>query len=275
MNRQRTLPAALSRLLPAWIGAAVVLALAGGLFLQSRAQVRGTAAPLYGYQVVRAYPHDKDAFTQGLLFQDGALYESTGLNGRSSVRRVQLETGKVLQQYDLLREYFGEGLAAWGSDLVQITYLSNTGFVYDKSTFKLKRSFSYPGEGWGITSDGSRLIMSDGSSSLRFIDPQSFKETGRLVVRDRGQPVANLNELEWVRGEIFANVWHTDRIARIDPKTGEVAGWIELAKLLPPGDAPASGEAVLNGIAYDAGADRLFVTGKLWPKLFEIKVVRK
>jgi glutamine cyclotransferase len=173
--------------------------------------------------------------------------------------------------------YFAEGLTGWGADLIQLTYQSHTGFVYDRATLKLKSSFSYSGEGWGLTHDGKRLIMSDGTSTLRFLDPNSFRETGRIVVRDLGQPVRDLNELEYVRGEVWANVWHTDRIARISPATGDVVGWIDLKNLLKPGDilpsTPMAGEAVLNGIAYDLAKDRLFVTGKLWPKLFEVKIV--
>jgi len=231
----------------------------------------------YGYQIVKAYPHDPSAFTQGLIYRDGFLYESTGITGRSSVRKVDLETGRPTQQYIVLPEYFAEGLTDWGSTLVQLTYQTQTGFVYDRATLAVKSSFPYAGEGWGLTHDGKRLIMSDGTSTLRFLDPVSFREIGRLAVRDRGQPVNYLNELEYVRGEIYANVWHTDRIARISPATGAVVGWIDLRNLLKPGEippsAPMAGEAVLNGIAYDAARDRLFVTGKLWPKLFEVKIV--
>ena len=240
------------------------------------AQTR-TPARTYGYQIVKSYPHDSFAFTQGLIYLDGYLYESTGLHGQSSIRKVELQTGKVVQRYDVLPEYFAEGLTAWGSNLIQLTYQTLTGFVYDRATLKLKSSFSYEGEGWGLTHDSKRLIMSDGSATLRFIDPVSFRETGRLAVRDQGKAVTNLNELEYIRGEIFANVWHADRIARISPSTGNVVGWIDLRGLLKPGEispsAPRAAEAVLNGIAYDASGDRLFITGKLWPKLFEIKIV--
>ena len=231
----------------------------------------------YGYQVVKTYPHDASAFTQGLIYLDGFLYESTGIAGRSSLRKVEVETGRVTQQFAVLPEYFAEGLTDWGPSLVQLTYQTGTGFVYDRATLKVKGSFPYTGEGWGLTNDGKRLIMSDGTPILRFWEPVSFKETGRIVVRDRGMPVKDLNELEFVRGEIYANVWHTDRIARISPTTGDVLGWIDLKGLLKPGDIPSStpmaAEAVLNGIAYDATRDRLFVTGKLWPKLFEVKIV--
>jgi len=228
-------------------------------------------APVHTYRIVRTYPHDRNAFTQGLFYLDGFLYESTGLEGRSSVRKVELASGKVLQEYRLPSQYFGEGLTHWKSSLLQLTWKHNAGFVYDLTTFKLTGSFSYAGEGWGLAHDGVRLIMSDGSSALRFLDPDSRKETGRMTVRDRGRPVDNLNELEYVRGEIYANVWQTDRIARISPKTGEVTGWVDLSRLLSASEAASAD--VLNGIAYDSSGDRLFVTGKLWPKLFEIRIV--
>jgi glutamine cyclotransferase len=231
----------------------------------------------YGYRVVKSYPHDPSAYTQGLIYIDGALYESTGLQGRSTLRKVDLETGRPVQQYSVLSQYFAEGLTNWGTDLIQLTYQTQTGFVYERATLRLKSSFPYTGEGWGLTHDGKRLIMSDGTSTLRFWDPVTFREIGRLAVRDRGQPLNDLNELEFVQGEIYANVWHTDRIARISPATGAVTGWIDLKNLLKPGEisagSPLTNEAVLNGIAYDAAKDRLFVTGKLWPRLFEIKLV--
>jgi glutamine cyclotransferase len=251
--------------------------LVGCLASLHASQTRAPAPKNYGYQIVKAYPHDSSAYTQGLIYLAGFLYESTGLNGRSSLRKVDLETGRVLQRYEVLQDYFAEGMTDWGSNLMQLTYTTQTGFVYDRATLSVKSSFAYTGQGWGLTHDGSRLIMSDGTSSLRFLDPVSFKETGRITVRDNSGPIADLNELEYVRGEVFANVWHTDRIARISPSTGQVVGWIDMRGLLKPGDIPPSSpnasEAVLNGIAYDAAADRLFVTGKLWPKLFEIKIV--
>ena len=232
-------------------------------------------APVYGYQVVRSYPHDPEAFTQGLVYHNGALFEGTGLNGRSSIRKVKLETGEVLQIQKLENQYFGEGIAVWGDSVIQLTWQSEVGFVYDLATFQRKRSFTYRGEGWGLTHDGSRLIMSDGQpdGTLRLIDPATLKETGRIKVRDQGKPVALLNELEVVKGEILANVWGTQRIARIAPATGQVTGWIDLTGLLTPREAAATD--VLNGIAYDAAGDRLFVTGKLWPKLFEIRIVAR
>jgi glutaminyl-peptide cyclotransferase len=230
-------------------------------------------APVRGYTVVRSYPHDRQAFTQGLIYQAGVLYEGTGLNGRSSIRKVRLETGEVLQVRALDPRYFGEGITIWKDQLIQLTWTSGVGFVYDSRTFEPRRTFTYTGEGWGLTHDGRRLIMSDGSETLRFLDPATLRETGRLVVRDAGRPVANLNELEFVKGEIFANVYQTHRLARIAPDTGRVTAWVDLQGLLSPGEA--AGVDVLNGIAYDAAKDRLFVTGKLWPRLFEIRIAAR
>lgn len=226
----------------------------------------------YSYKVVHVYPHDSKAFTQGLSFQDGFLYEGTGLNGQSTLRKVELETGKVLQVHQLAYQYFGEGIAIYEDRSVQLTWQQNVGFVYDKSSFELLRQFSYPTEGWGITYDGKRLIMSDGTSTLHFLDPDSFAETGRIQVYDDNGPVIRLNELEYIRGEIYANVWQTDRIAIFSPQTGKVTGWIDLTGLINQGD-PAQRADVLNGIAYDEKGGRLFVTGKLWPNLFEITLV--
>jgi glutaminyl-peptide cyclotransferase len=232
------------------------------------------AVPAYGYQVVRAYPHDTQAFTEGLFYLDGQLYESTGLEGHSSIRRVELETGRVLQEREIAPQYFGEGIVAWKDRLVELTWQSHIGFVYDLKSFSPISSFQYPGEGWALTRDDHRLIMSDGTPDIRFLDPDTLAETGRIHVTDEGRPVGNLNELEWVKGEIYANIWQTDRIARIDPQSGKVVGWIDLSGLLKPEDIRGQVD-VLNGIAYDAEHDRLFVTGKLWPKLFEIKLVRR
>ena len=231
---------------------------------------RAQTAPVSTYQVVRVYPHDPKAFTQGLVFHDGVLYEGTGLHGRSSLRKVKLETGEVLQEKKLEDRYFGEGIAIIGDSIVQLTWQTGVGFVYDRRTFDRTRTFTYAGEGWGLTYDGTRLIMSDGSASLRFLDPKTLKETGRLAVKEGGRPVPDLNELEMVKGEILANVWGSDRIARISPATGQVTGWIDLHGILDPKDA--AGVDVMNGIAYDAEKDRLFVTGKWWPKLFEVRV---
>jgi len=223
---------------------------------------------------LNTYPHDPAAYTQGLIFRNGFLFESTGLNGRSSLRKVQLETGEVVQQERVDPQYFAEGLAEWGGRLIQLTWQSNVGFVYDLATFRLQRTFRFTGEGWGLTHDGSRLILSDGTDTLRFIDPVTFQARGQVSVRDGSVPVKDLNELEYVRGEVYANVWHTDRIARISPESGRVVGWIDLTGILSS-TYRLDSEAVLNGIAFDAGRDRLFVTGKLWPRLFEIKLERR
>jgi glutamine cyclotransferase len=223
------------------------------------------------YRVVHVYPHDPQAFTQGLVFLDGYLYEGTGLNGRSTIRKVRLDTGEVLQVQKLESQYFGEGIAVKGDTLYELTWQSEIGFLYDRTTFTRKGTFSYHGEGWGLTHDGQRLIMSDGSAFLRFLDPATQKELSRIEVKDAGLPVGNLNELEYVKGEVLANVWQTQRIARISPKTGRVTGWIDLEGLMTAREYQAAD--VLNGIAYDAAGDRLFVTGKLWPKLFEIALI--
>ncbi len=228
--------------------------------------------PVYGYEIINAYPHDRNAFTQGLVFDDGVLYEGTGIRGESTLRTVELETGEVLKLYSLPAKFFGEGVTLWEDKLIQLTWRSGVGFVYDKESFRLLREFAYPTEGWGITHDEKRLIMSDGTSTLHFLDPNTFEETGRIEVRDRGVPITNLNELEYVKGEIYANVWRTNRIARISPETGQVVGWIDLEGLISEEDRSQPVD-VLNGIAYDAKHDRLFVTGKYWPKLFEIELM--
>ena len=229
------------------------------------------SAPVAHYRVVHVFPHDPEAFTQGLAYLDGFFYEGTGLNGRSSIRKVRVENGEVLQIHKIDPQYFGEGIAIVGNALFELTWQAEIGFVYDRTSFQRTGTFTYKGEGWGLTQDGKRLIMSDGTAYLRFIDPATRKEISRLQVRDAGTPVERLNELEYVKGEVLANVWQTDRIARISPKTGQVLGWIDLSGLLSARERQP--DAVLNGIAYDAQQDRLFVTGKLWPKLFEIKVL--
>jgi glutaminyl-peptide cyclotransferase len=236
---------------------------------------KGAAIPVYGYQIVHTYPHDPDAFTEGLFYRDGFLFESTGLNGHSTVRRVKLETGEVVQVSELPPQLFGEGICDWGDRIVGLTWKTQVGFVLDLKTFELQRQFSYPGEGWGLTHDDQELVMSDGTPALRFLDPKTLRETHRVRVTAAGQPVQQVNELEWVEGEVFANIWQSDRVARIDPKTGNVVGWIDLSGLLSVKDRLSSNPDVLNGIAYDAAGKRLFVTGKLWPKLFEIRLVRK
>jgi glutaminyl-peptide cyclotransferase len=240
--------------------------------LLSAAAFASAQTPEYGYQVVHAYPHDPEAFTQGLEFRAGVLYESTGLKGRSSVRKVKLETGQVLQKIDIDPQYFGEGITVLNQQIVELTWQSETGFVYDQPSFRRLRTFNYPGEGWGLANDGQQIYMSDGTPQIRIWDAATLQEKRRILVRDHGQPIANLNELEIVRGEIYANIWQTDRIARISPADGRVLGWIELGGILSASDRTGQ-EDVLNGIAYDVLGNRLFVTGKLWPKLFEIKLV--
>ena len=230
--------------------------------------------PVLGYEILKTYPHDRNAFTQGLVIYEGALYESTGLRGHSSLRKVDLKTGKVLKEHDIADTYFGEGIAVDGNRIVQLTWQSHKGFVYDRNTFNPIKSFSYPTEGWGITFDGRNFIMSDGSATLYFLDPESFGEVGRLEVYDDKGPVTKLNELEYIKGEIYANVWGSNRIAEIDPATGRVTSWIDLSGLLSDEDREIHVD-VLNGIAYDKKTGKLYVTGKLWPKIFEIKVVPK
>ena len=230
--------------------------------------------PVYGYRVVNVYPHDRQAYTQGLIWCDGFLYEGTGLHGASSLRKVHLDTGRVVEKHSLDWQYFGEGITEWGGRLLQLTWKSNLGFIYDRSSLKVLGTFNYLGEGWGLTHDRDRLIMSDGTATLRFLDPKTLRETGRLNVQSGGVPLKDLNELEFVRGEIFANVYQTDLLARISPQTGAVTGWIDLCGLLPEADRRIPVD-VLNGIAYDAGGNRLFVTGKFWPKLFEIELFRR
>lgn len=230
------------------------------------------APALYGYRIVAVYPHDPAAFTQGLVFHGGFLYESTGRYGASSVRKVDLETGRVLEIRELPEDRFGEGLAVVGNRLVQLTWRSRTGYLYDLESLEPAGQFHYPTEGWGLAYDGERLLMSDGSATIYFLDPETFGITGRLAVHDRGRPVSRLNELEFINGSIYANVWQSTRIAEIDPASGRVSGWLDLSELAPP----ASGDAdVLNGIAYDGNSGNLLVTGKLWPRLFMINMIEE
>lgn len=230
------------------------------------------AVPVYGYKVVHSYPHDTHAFTEGLFYKDGYLYESTGEPGASWVRKVELTTGKVLQQDALPPQYFGEGIVEWNGHLMELTWRSGVGVIRDFATFQPQQAFHYPGEGWALTRDDKHIYMSDGTPTLRVLDPSNMQQIDSIAVTDDGQPLQNINELEWVRGEIYANVWMTDRIARIDPKTGHVLGWIDLSGLLDTSKLDDPQDDVLNGIAYDAQHDRLFVTGKRWPKLFEIRL---
>ena len=231
-------------------------------------------APVYSYEIVNTWHHDPDAFTQGLQFYNGELYESTGLNGRSSLRRVELKTGKVLQKIDIENQYFAEGMTILDGKIYQLTYQTHIGFIYDLKTFEKLGSWRYEGEGWGLTTDGKELIMTNGSNKINFLDPRSLAISRTIEVFDEGYPVENLNELEYIKGELYANIWQTDRVARIDPATGKVNAWINLSGLLTPGERTEKVD-VLNGIAYDEKGDRIFVTGKLWPKLFEIKINKK
>lgn len=230
--------------------------------------------PTYVAEVVKAWPHDPEAFTQGLVWHDGTLFESTGQIGKSSIREVELTTGRVLRQRDVPEPYFGEGLVLVGHSLFEITWTSGVAFEYDAKSFAPIKQFKYDGEGWGLATDGTSIIMSDGTAMLRWRDVSTFAVQKSITVTDHGTPVTQLNELEWVKGEIWANVWQSDQIVRIDPVTGNVLGWIDLAGILPAMDRRGS-EDVLNGIAYDAKLDRLFVTGKLWPKLFEITLKKR
>ncbi len=245
------------------------------LLLASAAAPAASSIPVYGYKIVHSYPHDTGAYTEGLFYKDGYLYESTGEAGQSTVRKVDLPTGETVQRYNLPSRYFGEGIVDWKDRLVQLTWQSQTGFVYDRASFTLQHTFSYTGEGWALTRDDRHLYMSDGTPVLRVLDPQSLTTIRRITVTADGVPVTHLNELEWIKGELYANVWLTDRIARIDPNTGHVVGWIDLAGLFDISQLPDPGNDVLNGIAYDAAHDRLFVTGKRWPRLFEITLVKR
>jgi glutaminyl-peptide cyclotransferase len=240
--------------------------------LSLKAEGSKAPVPVYGYQVVNVFPHDPEAFTQGLVFHQGVLYEGTGLSGRSSLRKVDLETGRILKQIQLPDQYFGEGITSWEDKIIQLTWRSGIGLVYDRKTFRLLKKFNFFSEGWGITQDTRHLIMSDGTSFLYFWDPGNFQEVKRIQVLDHGVPIARLNELEYIKGEIFANVFLSDRIVRISPETGQVTGWIDLRGLSSTKD-PWPKKDVLNGIAYDARKDRILVTGKFWPKLFEIRLI--
>jgi glutamine cyclotransferase len=230
-----------------------------------------STTPVYTYQIIHTYNHDPNAYTQGLIFRDGVLYEGTGLKGQSSLREVTLESGEVQQAVELPQQYFGEGITELGGKIIQLTWQEQTGFVYDLDTFEQVDTFSYPTEGWGLTHDGQRLLMSDGSANLYFLDPDTLQAVDQVTVTAENMPVPRLNELEYIDGEVWANVYQTSCIARIDPATGQVLGWIDITGMLAPQDLP--GSEVPNGIAYDAMGKRIFVTGKLWPKLFEIQVI--
>jgi glutamine cyclotransferase len=229
--------------------------------------------PTYTYKVKNSWPHDRRAYTQGLIFLDGMLWESTGQYGASSLRKVELKTGKVIKQISVPGKYFAEGMTVFHNKVFQLTWQEHKGFIYDPATFQKQGEFSYTGEGWGLTHDNESLIMSDGTDQIRFLDPSTLQTTRTINVTDRGAPVDQLNELEYIDGEIYANIYQTDRIARIEPTTGRVLGWIDLTGLLAAKDRTGE-EDVLNGIAYDETGKRLFVTGKMWPKLFEIEIVK-
>ncbi|HEY6187065.1 MAG TPA: glutaminyl-peptide cyclotransferase [Pyrinomonadaceae bacterium] len=230
--------------------------------------------PVYTFEVINAWPHDTGAFTQGLEIHQGSLYESTGRNGASSLRQVELETGRVLRKVEVPQEYFAEGLTIFQGKIYQLTWQSHKGFIYDLASFQPLGEFTYEGEGWGLTHDDRSLIMSDGTNLIRFIDPVNYKTERAIKVYDGDRPLTKLNELEYIHGEIYANIWETDWIVRLDPQTGKILGWIDLKDLLPRADRSAQTD-VLNGIAYDGASDRLFVTGKLWPKLFQIRLKKR
>lgn len=231
-----------------------------------------SGTPVFGFEIIHEYPHDRDAFTQGLIFLDNYFYESTGIEGESSLRKVEVETGRVVRRHDVPRPYFAEGLTEWGYHLIQLTYTHGVAFTYDLETFAERSKFKYSGQGWGLTHNDTHLIMSDGSATLRFLDPTTHKESRKVQVTDGGKPITLLNELEYVKGDVYANVWHTDRIAVIEPSSGHVREWVDLTGLNPV--SAGRSEAVLNGIAFDSSRERLFVTGKWWQSVYEIRVRR-
>ena len=243
----------------------------GNVSKDTNAKVFSDVIPTYTYKIVNSWPHDKTAFTQGLVFKDGILYESTGEHGLSSLRVVDLDTGNIKTKVDVANQYFAEGIAIFNGRIFQLTWLSQKGFIYDQNSLALLGEFNYEREGWGLTDDGRFLIMSDGTNSLYFLDPESFQTQKIIKVYDNGSPLLNLNELEYIKGEIYANIWHSDKIVRVDPGSGKILGWVDLTGLLSK-EERQNGAAGLNGIAYDQTEDRLFVTGKLWPRLFEIKL---
>lgn len=246
----------------------ILLALVWTSFAHAQAGI-----PVYGYKIVHTYPHDTSAYTEGLFYLNGYMYESTGTEGQSTIRKVDLATGKVLQKVDLPPPDYGEGIVAWKNRLIQLTWQSQRGYIYDLNSFKRIGKFDYRGEGWALTTDGKHIYMSDGSATIRMLDPNTLKQTGMIVVTAEGNPVINLNELEWVKGQLYANVWLTQNIVQIDPASGKVVGVINLTGLAPdPQTLTDASNDVLNGIAYDAKHDRLFVTGKRWPSIYEIKL---
>lgn len=241
---------------------------------QNESAPMDASIPVYTYEVVNSWPHDPKAFTQGLAYHDGYIYESTGHHGTSSLRKVELKTGKVKKKHNVPEQYFAEGMTIFHDRVFQLTWQSRVCFFYDLKSFELLGEFHHGGEGWGLTDDDKHLIMSDGTNQLRFIDPNTFLPLRTISVLDANQPLRELNELEYVKGEIYANIWHSEKIVRIDPATGRILGWIDLTGLRPP-EVEDNTDNVLNGIAYDEKEDRLFVTGKRWPKLFEIRLKKK
>ena len=252
---------------------AILLTFLSGFSFQSCSPSNGKFPKFFTYQIVESFPHDVNAFTQGLVFENGVFFESTGQYGSSSLRKVDPPTGDIIKIYSLPDQFFGEGLAVVGDQIIQLTWRSKVGFVYDKESFELKKEFSYQTEGWGITYDGNHLIMSDGSAQLYFLDVKTFEQVGTIKVFDGDNPIIRLNELEFINGEIYANVWGTESIVRINPQTGKVTGWISLQGILDRENLEQPVD-VLNGIAYDESNNRIFVTGKLWPKIFHIKLVQ-
>jgi glutamine cyclotransferase len=248
----------------------VVLVISFGILVSLNSAHVGITPLRYTYDVVAVYPHDKNAFTEGLTTENGVLYESTGLYGNSTLRCIELETGNILQTYALPNQFFGEGITIFGDTIIQLTWQSHTGFIYDKHSFDLLREFTYSTEGWGITNNGSALIMSDGTATLYFLDPETFEKVGQIEVHDTG-PVTHLNELEYIHGQVYANIWGEEKIAIIDPQTGQVNEWIDLRGINNQENQDTG--SVLNGIAYDREGDRLFVTGKMWSQLFQIKLI--
>jgi glutaminyl-peptide cyclotransferase len=232
------------------------------------------AAPIYTYKVITKYPHSTSSYTEGFFYRNGLFYEGTGQNGHSAILVTQPETGKPIQRRDMPPQYFGEGIIDWGPNLLEWTWQTHVGFVLDRTTLHIVSQFHYDGEGWGMTRTATELITSDGTATLRFRNPNTFDETRHIIVKDGSKAIDQLNELEYIKGEIYANIWHSDRIARISPTDGHVIAWIDLTGLLPDVEKLAA-ESVLNGIAYDAKQDRLFVTGKQWPAIFEIKIIPK
>ena len=244
------------------------------LAICSPLSAKSSETPVYGYRIVNTYPHNTESFTQGLVIDNGTLYEGTGLNGRSAISIVDITTGDTIKSEKLAGKYFGEGITIVDDKIVQLTWRAQKGFVYDKSTLKPIKTFKYQTQGWGITYDGKHIIMSDGTDMLYFMDPRTYKVRGKLEVYDRGGKVSRLNELEYIDGKIYANVWGTEKLAIINPKTGQVVAWVDLSGLLTK-EEKKSRIDVLNGIAYDKENQKLYVTGKLWPKLFEIEIVKE